>query len=391
MWAMGFGNHLTIVGILPAAVIYGIQGSLGAAAARRDHRCDHRPHWRRAVLVHRDPHDAGRAVSGGAGTTIMGVFDVIIARDVSWARFYQAQSAVAAIEVPMLLNGIRVNMGTIPIILAVIAIAIGIWKKNAEVLLILGAAAGTLGMIANLWGDVVGFITPVCVQLWPLAAFGLQSWWPPGFGEPRGARRPPAVAMIAPVTNAISNRPRIELLRTPGEGPGVRALYAKLPARSAIVAENYWLARLVNYMHFSGEVQPDPNPRVLDSDAAEVRAAVAEGLDVYAFEGATHLLSAEGLRFERTTIARQPFDTWLTQQPAGTVIAAAASGRALPFEWLPPASRAQSGRPANFGVIAWAIGDAAAAVDQNDSSVTVKRASTGGRISTSRRATMALG
>ena len=62
--------------------------------------------------------------------------------------------------------------------------------------------------------------------------------------------------MIVPVTNVISNRPRIELLRTPGEGPGVRALYAQLPARSALVAENYWLARLVNYMHFSGEVQP---------------------------------------------------------------------------------------------------------------------------------------
>ena len=104
--------------------------------------------------------------------TIRGVFDVIIARDVSWARFYQAQSAVAAIEVPMLLNGIRIHMGTIPIMLVVIAIAIGIWKKNAEVLLIFGAAAGTLGMIANLWGDVVGFITPVCVQLWPLAALG---------------------------------------------------------------------------------------------------------------------------------------------------------------------------------------------------------------------------
>ncbi len=122
-------------------------------------------------------------------TTIMGVFDVIIARDVSWARFYQAQSAVAAIEVPMLLNGIRVNMGTIPIVLAVIAIAIGIWKKNAEVLLIFGAAAGTLGMIANLWGDVVGFITPVCVQLWPLAAFGLQVVATRLSANPTGARR----------------------------------------------------------------------------------------------------------------------------------------------------------------------------------------------------------
>ena len=119
----GFGNHLTIVGILPAAVIYGvikdravlrprvaitaaIIGIIGVAQ-----------YWFIAIRTMQGaPYLEARA------TTIMGVFDVIIARDVSWARFYQAQSAVAAIEVPMLLNGIRVNMGTIPIILVVIAI-----------------------------------------------------------------------------------------------------------------------------------------------------------------------------------------------------------------------------------------------------------------------------
>ncbi|MEO7135148.1 MAG: DUF2723 domain-containing protein [Vicinamibacterales bacterium] len=379
MWAMGFGNHLTIVAILPAAVIYGIVKDRSvlrprvAITAAVIGIMGVVQYWFIAIRTMQGaPYLEARA------TTIMGVFDVIIARDVSSARFYQAQSAVAAIQVPMLLNGIRVNMGTIPIVLAAIAIAIGIRKKNAEVLLIFGAAAGTLGLIANLWGDVVGFITPVCVQLWPLAAFGLQAVATRLSANPSVIAAAGAIAMLVPVTNAIANRPRIELLRTPGEGPGVRALYAQLPARSAIVAENYWLARLVNYMHFSGEFQPDPNPRVLDSDAAKVRAAVADGLQVYAFEGATQLLSAEGLRFERTNIARQPLASWLSEQPAGTVIAVAASGRALPFEWLPAASRAQIGRPANFGVTAWAIGDAAAAVDQNDSSVSIDRA-TGGR------------
>ena len=375
MWAAGFGNHLTIVGILPAAVIYGVVkdrsvlrpgvaitaaiiGIIGVAQ-----------YWFIAIRTMQGaPYLEARA------TTIMGVFDVIIARDVSWARFYQAQSAVAAIEVPMLLNGIRVNMGTMPIILVLIAIGIGIWKKHAEVLLIVGAAAGTLGMIANLWGDVVGFITPVCVQLWPLAAFGLQALVTRLAPKPSALAAAGAVALLLPVANVIGNRPRIELLRTPGEGPGVAALYARLPERSALVAENYWLARLVNYMHFSGEYRPDPNPRVLDNDAIEVRAAVADGLEVFAFEGATQWLAAEGLRFERTNIARRPFESWFAQQPAGTVIVAATSGRALPFEWLPQASRAHNGRPANFGVITWTIGDAEAVVDQNDSGVTVNRA-----------------
>jgi hypothetical protein len=367
MWACGFGNHLTIVGILPAAVIYGIVkdravlrprvaitaaviGLIGVAQ-----------YWFIAIRTMQGaPYLEARA------DTIMGVFDVIIARDVSWARFYQAQSAVAAIEVPMLLNGIRIHMGTIPIVLVVIAIAIGIWKKNAEVLLILGAAGGTLGMIANLWGDVVGFITPVCVQLWPLAALGLQMLVSRLSASPSALAAAAIFAMIAPVTNAISNWPKIELLRTPGEGPGVRSLYAHLPARSALVAENYWLARLVNYMHFSGEVQPDPNPRVLDSDINDVKTAVADGLEVYAFEGATQWLNAQGFRFEKTDVAHQPFETWLATQPRGTLIVAASAGRPLPIEWLPAASRASGGR-ANYGAFAWTVGESSANVAQQDS------------------------
>ena len=383
MWAIGFGNHLTIVGILPAAVIYGVWkdrsvlrprvaitaaiiGLLGVAQ-----------YWFIAIRTMQGaPYLEARA------TTIMGVFDVITAKDVSWARFYQAQSAVAAIEVPMLLNGIRIHMGTIPIILAVIAIGIGLRKKNADIMLILGAAAGTLGMIANLWGDVVGFITPVCVQLWPLAALGLQMLVTRASANSSALVAAGIVAMAVPVTNAIANEPKIAVLREPGEGPGVRALYSHLPSRSALVAENYWLARLVNYMHFSGEVTPDPNPRVLDSDAGHVRAAVADGLEVYAFEGATHLLGAQGLRFERTDVARQPFVQWIAQQPRGTLLVAAAAGRALPFEWLPiaprlrsgQASRSQSTRPSNFGAMIWRIGDPEASVEQSDSAATIQQA-----------------
>ena len=131
-----------------------------------------------------------------------------------------------------------------------------------------------------------------------------------------------------------------------------------MPSRSAIVAENYWLARLVNYMHFSGEVTPDPNPRVLDNDAAEVRTALADGLEVYAFEGATHWLSAQGLRFERTGDRAAALRDVACRQPRGTLIVAASAGRALPLEWLPPASRAQSGGRANYGAFAWTVGDA---------------------------------
>jgi hypothetical protein len=372
MWACGFGNHLTIVGILPAAVIYGVVKDRSVL----------RP---RVALIATCIGILGvlqygfialRTIQGAPylearATTIQGVFDVIIARDVSWARFYQAQSAVAAIEVPMLLNGMRIHMGAIAIALVAFAIVMGIKRRNAEVLLIFGAAAGTLGMIANLWGDVVGFITPVCAQLWPLAALGVQWLVTMWRNDSTTLTTAGLVTMLVPGINVVSNRSAIEALRTPGEGPGVRALYERLPAQSAIVAENYWLARLINYMHFSGEVAPDPNPRVLDNDANEVRAAVADGLDVYAFEGATHWLNAQGLRFQKTDIARQSIESWIAAQPRGTLIVAASAGRALPLEWLPAESSGQSGRRANYGAFAWTVGDQAI-IDQQDSAARVE-------------------
>jgi len=125
-------------------------------------------------------------------------------------------------------------------------------------------------------------------------------------------------------------------------------------------------------MHFSGEVTPDPNPRVLDNDVDDVRAAVADGLEVYAFEGATHWLTAQGLRFEKTSIALQPFEAWLAAQPRGTVIAAASAGRPLPIEWLPAGSWA-SGR-ANYGAFVWIAGDSSATVAQQHTQARVDHA-----------------
>lgn len=379
LWACGFGNHVTIAGILPAALIYGVYKDrtvLRPRVAMTAALIGIMGVLQYAFIAIRTMQ--GAPYLEARADTVTGVFDVIIARDVSWARFYQAQSTVAAIEVPMLINGLRIHMGLLPFLLAAFAIVIGIKRRNAEVLVMLGAAVGTLGFIANLWGDVVGFITPVCVQLWPLAAVGLQ--WLMHAGQ--RANRPTAqqltvaasaLAVIVPVTNVITLWPSIDALRQPGEGPGVRALYSHLPMKSAVVAENYWLARLINYMHFSGEVDPDPNPRVLDSDANDVRAALNDGLQVYAFEGATHWLRAQGYRFEPTPIARVPFEQWIPQQPKGTLIAIAASGRPLPFEWLPAASRMQTGRPANYGTILWTLGDPNVAIEQRDNAVISER------------------
>src|SRR5688572_212199 len=251
VFAAGFGNHLTIVGLLPAALLYGIAKDravvqprvIGIAAIIG------------ALGVAQYGFIALRTIQGAPylearATTLRGIYDVIIARDVSWARFYQAADKVVGIEVPMLLEGMRVHMGTLTVILVVIAIGVALWRRNYDALLVAGGAAGTLGMIANLWGDVVGFITPVIVLLWTLAAYGLEAIVRAIRPSERAVNAAAALALIVPLWNLISVYPALAPVLNPGDTPALRALYPRLPPKSAVVAHNYFIARLFNYLDF---------------------------------------------------------------------------------------------------------------------------------------------
>lgn len=337
IFAAGIGNHLTIVGLLPAALVYGIlkdrsvlQPRVVGVAAIIGFLGVAQYGFIALRTVQGAPYLEARA------TTIRGIYDVIIARDVSWARFYQAADKVVGIEVPMLLEGLRVHMGTITVALVVIAIGIAIRRRHYEVLLIAGGAAGTLGMIANLWGDVVGFITPVVVLLWTLAAYGFQESLhaivrsgPPSPAF-RGLRRIAWLTLALPVWNLFAIYPRIQPLLNPGEAPALREMYGRLPPHSAVVAHNYFVARIFNYLDFSDEYEPDPSPKLLFNDVNQVKAAAAEGRQVFALEEAVRWLTSQGLRFEPTSLTQQRRATWLDSLPDGVTIAEATAGTLMP-------------------------------------------------------------
>jgi hypothetical protein len=377
IFAAGLGNHLTIVGLLPAALIYGIYKDrsvlqprvVGIAA------------FIGCLGVAQYGFIALRTIQGAPylearATTLRGIYDVIIARDVSWARFYQAADKVVGIEVPMLLEGLRVHMGTVAVALVVIAIGLGLWRRHYEVLLIAGGAAGTLGMIANLWGDVVGFITPVVVLLWTLAAYGLET-----IVRAINARWLTTVGLIVlalPIWNLFAIYPRIQPLLNPGDGPALRAIYGRLPPNSAVVAHNYFIARIFNYLDFSDEYDPDPNPKLLFNDAPAVRAAAAEARPVFALEEAVAWLASQGLRFDPTSLSRQSVEQWIDEQPEGTVILAAVAGRLMPPEWVPPEIREGAARRTNFAALAWTLGQPAQ-FDQQDGPVSLMHAAPDGR------------
>lgn len=334
VFAAGLGNHLTIVGLLPAALAYGIAKDravlkprvIGIAAIIG------------AIGLAQYGFIALRTMQGAPylearATTLRGIYDVITARDVSWARFNQGADQLVGVKVPMLLDGLRVHMGTVAVILVAIAIVIAVWRRNLDAVLVAGGAAGTLGIIANLLGDVVGFITPVVVLLWPLAAYGLEAIvraiWP----RDQAVSAVAAAALALPISNAFAIYPRLQPVLNPGDAPALREMYERLPANSAVVAHNYFVARILNYLDFSDEYQPDPSPKLLSNDVNQVKAAAAEGRQVFALEEAVRWLRSQGSLFEPTAMTQQRWATWLSSLPDGVTIAEATAGTFMP---IPP-------------------------------------------------------
>lgn len=368
VFAAGLGNHLISLGLLPASLAFGIMRdrsvlrfrTLAVAAAIAAVGIG-----QYAFVMLRTfqgaPHLQARA------TTIGGLFDVLTAKTEAVDRFRFSTSQLLVNRLPAVASAIENEMGLAAVVLIAISIGLAIRHHRIDIAFVGCAAAGMLGLIMNLRGDDAGFVVPVMVLLWPLAACGLT--WLVATSRRFGRAAPVALTiagLLMPASNAIANRAEIEFYRSPEDVRGLQALYGFLPANAAVVAEDFWHGHVLRYFHLSSEFDPDPNPRVIGNDPYDVRKAVADGLDVYAFQPVVPWLEAWGLEFREASMPRPPIAWWIRELPSGTTVAVATAGRPLPVEWLPERDRMTTGRPASFGTMVWTVGRAGARVDQND-------------------------
>ena len=367
VFAAGLGNHLISLGLLPASLAFGIM---------RD----------RSVLRFRTLAVATAIAAIGIGqyafvmlrtfqgaehlqaraTTLAGLFDVLTAKTEAVDRFRFNISQLFFNRLPAVTGAIENEMGIAAVLLIALAIGLAVRHRRADIAFVGFAAAGMLALIMNLRGDDAGFVVPVMVLLWPLAACGLT--WLIAASRRFGRAAPAALtiaALVMPASRAIANRAEIDFYRSTEDVRGLRALYGYLPANAAVVAEDFWYGHVLRYFHFSGEFNPDPNPRVIGNDPSAVRQAAADGLDVYAFQPAVPWFEAWGLQFREAPLPRSSVASWLRELPSGTTVAVASAGRPLPVEWLAD-TRVITGRPAGFGTMVWTVGRSGARAEQND-------------------------
>ncbi len=368
-FAAGLGNHLTIVGMLPAALVYGIARDrrvlslrvIGIALVIGVLGLAQYGYIALRTFQHA-PHLEARA------TNLSDIADILVVRHQADVRFQYSLRTIVTERVGLFAAVLHDEMGTFGVALLAIGIGYGLWRRQAEVALVVGASLGMLAIIINLYGDIPGFITPVVALLWPLAALGIEGVrsWLARFGGWM-ASAVTLAALALPVANLVANQRAIDEYRRVDDVQAYRALYSRLPPHATVLVEDFWASNVMKYLHFSGEYSPDPDPQLIPRDLESVRRLVAAGTPVFAFGPSTSWMQAVGLMFKPVEVEGESVESWLRRLPRGTLVAIAASGRALPTEWLPPGAHGAIGRPKSYGTLAWTIGGPRIQLDQSDS------------------------
>ena len=341
-FSAGLGNHLTIVGLIPAAIVFVLW---------RDRRSPTPALSFRLVVVaavilvlgvaqygfivlrtyQGAPHLESRAGS------LSELYSVVTAQRFAKQRFAFSPRTVLTEQAPVVLSVIARELGVLGILFLAAGLVAIAGRPNPAGILVAGAALGMLAMVVNLSGDLKGFITPIVVLLWPLVAVGADAI-KRAVESPRLMRTAVAtlatVAMFAvPARNVLANYSELDRSSQLEEGRFFRSLFAQLPDRAAIVAQDYFFDMALLYYEVTGEGGPGRGIGRIPFDPRVVREAARSGRRVFAFGRAATFFGAQGLSFERATIAGPSLGHWLGTLPHGTVIAGAAAYTAVPFEF----------------------------------------------------------
>jgi hypothetical protein len=358
-FALGLGNHLTIVGLVPAAIMFVLWRASRSPIAGDEH--DVAQPFRAAPAV---PALSFRLVVVATLILVLGVsqygfiilrtyqgaphlesrasslselYGVVTAQRFAEQRFAFSPRTVLTEQAPVVLSVIARELGVLGILFLAAGLVAIAGRPNAAGILVAGAAFGMLAMVVNLSGDLKGFITPIVVLLWPLVALGADAFeqvveWPRVMRTAVAVLTTVAMSAI-PVRNVVANYSELDRSSQLEEGRFFRSLFAQLPDRAAIVAEDYFFDMALLYYEVTGEGGPGRGIGRIPFDGRVVREAARQGRRIFAFGRAAAFFGAQGLSFERSTLAGPSFAQWLGTLPRGTVIAGAAAFSAVPFEF----------------------------------------------------------
>lgn len=356
--AAAFGNHLTIIGVVPAYVVYVLV---------RDHRALTARVVALAALIvvlgfaqygfiilrtrQQAPYLESRA------TSVSELVGVVTAQGLADYRFAYSLSTLMTVQVPVVAETIGEDLRLGGLLLVAAGIVAAVRRTRRGALLAITAGLGMLVMVLNLDGDVKGFITPVMVFVWPFAAVGADALARAIAAVSRrraiGLLIGGIAAAALPTVNLLANYKDADQSAQRENAEFFRALHAQLPDGAGVVTEDYFYDMSFHYYRVTREAPGGKRLYAVPFDAPIVR-ETARTRPVYAFAGAVTFFAAEGLRFVPIALEGMPLDEWLARLPKGTVLTGATSYFAGPLDLSTighPTAR-PAGRAQNFEIFA---------------------------------------
>jgi hypothetical protein len=302
--SLGVGNHLTIVGVIPAAIIY--------VLVRDRHVLTPRVIAIAAVIVCLGLAQYGfillRTHQGAPflesrASSLSELVDVMLAKRFAKQRFAFTPSTLLTRQIPAVASAIRDELGLVGVSLLVIGLAAAVLRRRHADWLVIGVLLGLLAMVVNLSGDIGGFITSALPLLWALAALGITTIAAllqrvPRVGM-RVAATATAITLLLPAARAKANYSAADRNKDSTDVRFMRDIFRQLPARAGFVTENYLVVSLLEYFLLTEEAGPNRGIVGLDYSADAVRRAAHDGRRVFALGEAATFMLTQGLRFER--------------------------------------------------------------------------------------------
>jgi hypothetical protein len=329
-FALGLGNHLTIVGLAPACVAYVLVKNrrvltLPVTAATCLILILGASQYGLIVLRTRQsaPYMESRAES------LPELWRVVTAERFAGERFAFGPKVLLTVHLPAAVAAIGRDLGVVGSVLCALGVIALLWAAPSSALLLLGAIGGLLAMVVNLAGDLQGFVTSLLPLVWPLFAVGIECATR-AVGRLNGSRTLKSVvvftlAAAAPVSNIDTNYRAVDQSDHKEEGRFLRAFFSQLPERAAVVAQDYSSDMAIQYMTLTGEGGAAHDIARIGFSPHEVEDALREGKRVFVFATGATVLSAEGFRFERMLVNGPPVERWLEWLPRSTLLIGASA------------------------------------------------------------------
>jgi Protein of unknown function (DUF2723) len=350
--ASGFAHHTTIVAFLPAMVVYVcltdrsfllrlttllITGAILAAG------------FLPYLFIVIRSNQPGAYLESKA-TSIAQLPDVIVASQFRDRMFAFDWMTVVTDRLPALVKGVLVSELTLPgLTLAIAGAAVLLRRQAADALLLLVGAAAVFAFALNYSVvDTPVFLIPVLLVLWLLAAVGAEGLAGLARERIRASNAIVLAALLLPAWLLAHNFGMNDRSRDTGASLFLDRLFEALPARTALVHEDFLVDRLVMYKLLADDAARDRAIDLIERDANMIQRRMDDGTAVFAFSKSARRIRLDGLAvgFEPLTLAKLSLAELAASVANGSVVALAApAGLAAQFAASAGASFTEIGGP----------------------------------------------